>query len=139
LQQGLLSHALDARPGVYLLQMVGELREPIDAGALRHAWQRAADRHEILRTGFHWDRPGEPFQQVHARVEIPFQEHDWRGRPPADQARALEEWLEADRRLGFDPARPPLLRVVLFRLGDADCRLVYTFHHAILDGRANHR
>src|SRR5438093_1596581 len=52
LQQGLLSHALDARPGVYLLQMVGELREPVDAGAMRRAWQRAADRHEVLRTGF---------------------------------------------------------------------------------------
>ena len=31
-------------------------------------------------------------------------------------------------------SRPPLLRLALFRLGDADYRLVWTFFHGILDG-----
>ena len=29
----------------------------------------------------------------------------------------------------------PLARLTLVRLGDAECRLLWTFHHAILDGR----
>ncbi len=37
---------------------------------------------------------------------------------------------------GFEPARPPLWRIVLVRLAVDDHRLVWTSHHALLDGRS---
>ena len=53
-------------------------------------------------------------------------------RPPSRQAR-LAEFLVADRRAGFDLDAAPLWRLTLFRLGPADQRFVFTYHHSLLD------
>ena len=53
----------------------------------------------------------------------------------AEREARLAEWLRADRARGFALDAPPLLRLTLLRLDDDEHRLVWTFHHAILDGR----
>src|SRR6185312_263722 len=42
--------------------------------------------------------------------------------------------LEADRAQGFDLEAAPLLRVQLAQLSDHEVRVVWTFHHLLLDG-----
>ena len=48
----------------------------------------------------------------------------------------MADLLVADRRRGFDMARAPLLRLTLVRYGETKNRLIWTFHHAVLDGRS---
>src|SRR5262249_44504589 len=48
----------------------------------------------------------------------------------------LESYLEADRRRGFELTEAPLMRLALFWVAEADYQLVWTSHHAILDGRS---
>src|SRR6185312_12652865 len=38
--------------------------------------------------------------------------------------------------LGFDITRPPLMRLSLSRIAERDFDFVWTFHHALLDGRS---
>ncbi|MEQ1862554.1 MAG: amino acid adenylation domain-containing protein [Chthoniobacteraceae bacterium] len=131
LQQGMLYHALSAPgTGVDIEQMVCTLREPVDAGRLRAAWEQVIARHAILRTAFRWD--DRPMQEVAARVELP-----WTCSDATPQSEAhLTAYLREDRAAGFDMSRPPLMRLRLFRFGAEDFRLVWTFHHALLDGRS---
>jgi len=130
LQQGMLFHALaEPRSGVDIEQLVFTLREPVEAARLRVAWERVVARHDILRTAFRWDG-AEPLQEVKETVEVQFGVADL-----ADEA-ALAAWLHQDRARGFEMGAAPLLRFQLFRLGDEDWRLVWTFHHALLDGRS---
>jgi amino acid adenylation domain-containing protein/non-ribosomal peptide synthase protein (TIGR01720 family) len=66
------------------------------------------------------------------------------GRPYAlnPEFRDFDETLEtrfralaaADRRRGFDLARPPLLRLTFVRTGPAEHRLLWSFHHLLFDG-----
>ncbi len=42
--------------------------------------------------------------------------------------------LADDHARRFDPARPPLLRFTLVRLGSGEYRLLVTNHHILLDG-----
>ena len=49
-------------------------------------------------------------------------------------AARLAAYLEADRAAGFDLARAPLMRLALFRMGEAEHQLVWTHHHLVLDG-----
>src|SRR5262249_19972197 len=68
--------------------------------------------------------------------QVPWEMRDWRGSAVAEQERRIAEYLVADRRRGFDMARAPLLRFALFRCGEAKNLLIWTFHHALLDGRS---
>jgi amino acid adenylation domain-containing protein/thioester reductase-like protein len=134
-QQGMLVHALRS-PGeaVYVEQYVCLLRGDLDAGRFRAAWQRVVDRHPILRTAFLWEGLDEPLQVVRQTVEIPWTEEDWSGLPEEERAARLAALAAADLARGFDPVRAPLLRLTLLRLDDHLHRLIWTFHHLILEG-----
>ena len=136
-QKGMLFHTVYSPwSGVYVQQMIGQLREPLNVAAFRRACQQIAERHAVFRTSFSLERRDEPLQQVHQRVVLPFEEQDWRGLSDSEQERRLKDYLAADRRVGFDLAKAPLMRLALFHLRDADYRLVWTSHHALLDGRS---
>ncbi len=110
------------------------LRGPLDAAALRRAWQRVVSRHPILRTAFVAEGLGAPVQVVQRDVALPWTELDWRSETPAEQATRLQAFLNADRELAFDLAAAPLSRVALLRVADDACHMVWSTHHLHVDG-----
>ncbi|HEU4328001.1 MAG TPA: amino acid adenylation domain-containing protein [Roseiflexaceae bacterium] len=135
LQEGFLFHSLYApHTGVYFEQLVFGLDGPLDAAALRRAWQAVVQRHPILRTLFVWEGRERPLQVVRREVELPWQQFDWRGLPPAEQPARLAALLQADRERGFDLGQAPLLRLSLIRLGEQQYQVVWSHHHILMDG-----
>ena len=134
MQQAMLFHGLYA-PGsaADMVQAVCDLPGELDAELLRRAWERAAERHPVLRTSFGRGADGAPEQRVHRRVPVLLEELDWRGSAAAEQEVRFAELLAADRGRGIDPAAPPLMRLCLVRLPGAGTRLLWTVHHALLD------
>ena len=123
------------RSGVYVQQLVCGLHEDLDVAAFRRAWRRVLARHPVLRTSVRWEGVADPLQEVHRRVRLPFASLDWRRAPAEEQEDRLAAYLAADRRHGFDLTQAPLMRLALFRVAEADYRLVWTSQHALLDGR----
>src|SRR5262249_21108721 len=68
------------------------------------------------------------------RLDVPLQQLDWRGESADEQKRRLDEFLEADRSLGYDLSRPPLMRLAMIRVADATYHFVLSYHHIIMDG-----
>ncbi|HYO55497.1 condensation domain-containing protein, partial [Archangium sp.] len=135
LQQGMLFHALlSPELAMYFGQAVWRFGGSLNIPAFRRAWQEVVDRNPILRTGLFWEGLSEPLQVVHPRVELPWQELDWRGLSPTQQQARLESFLEEDRSRGFELSRPPLTRVATVRMGESDSWIVWSFHHVLLDG-----
>ena len=135
MQEGMLFHSLsDKDSGMYVEQSVCTLAGEIDAAALRRAWEGVLARHSVLRASFHWEEVDRPVQVVYRQLDLPWREEDWRGLDGETQAARFEALVEADRRLGFDLDRPPLLRVTLIRLGDREWRFLWSHHHLLLDG-----
>ncbi|MDY7093718.1 MAG: amino acid adenylation domain-containing protein [Acidobacteriota bacterium] len=140
LQQGMLFHALYApQAGLYMAQVVCELRGDLDLELFLGAWRRVVERHPVLRTAFAWDDLRQPVQWVGVRAELPVRVEDWRvedgrGEDAGEASRRLQEELKADRERGFDLGRPPLLRLLLARLDDRSWQLVWSFHQSIFDG-----
>ncbi|MEV5427836.1 non-ribosomal peptide synthase/polyketide synthase [Streptomyces sp. NPDC052701] len=135
MQAGMLFHSLmdpDSRTYVNQVQLV--LRGVTDPYALAEAWQQTADANAVLRTRLVWQETAEPLQLVQHRATVPVTHHDWSGRPDRWCARELDALLEADRRAGVDLTAAPLMRLVLIRLSADRVRLVWTFHHVLLDG-----
>jgi natural product biosynthesis luciferase-like monooxygenase protein len=137
MQQGMLFHHLsDPESGVDVEQIVCTLREELDVAALRRAWQAVHLRHAVLRSRFRWEGVEDPVQEVVPDATPDFEELDWRDVAGAERAGTLDAFLREDRRRGLDLAAAPLSRLTLMRVGEADWRLLWTFHHAILDGRS---
>ena len=135
LQSGLLFHNLYAPTlGEYFEQITCTLEGELDAGVLRRAWQGVVDDVSVLRTGFLWREGQAPLQAVYRKAALRWEELDWREVPVPDQLSRIEVYLEEDRALGFDLERPPLMRFALVRLSDSSWRLIWSFHHALLDG-----
>ncbi len=134
-QAGMLFHSLFApEAGVYLEQIIFRIDGDLDVQLFENSWQRVVDHHEILRTSFRWEGLDRPLQIVHPRVALPFQQHDWRELPPVEQESRLESFVRADRETGFDFSQSPLMRLTLVRLAAGSYRLIWTNHHALLDG-----
>ncbi|QYE75421.1 non-ribosomal peptide synthase/polyketide synthase [Pseudomonas aeruginosa] len=133
MQHGMLFHSLyEQASGDYLNQLRVDVHG-LDPERFRAAWQAALDSHDILRAGFLWQGDLEqPLQVIHKHLELPFAEHDWRGREAL--AEALDELAASERRRGFELEQAPLLRLVLVRMDEERYHLVYTHHHILLDG-----
>jgi NRPS condensation-like uncharacterized protein len=130
-----LFHSLLApESGVYFEQVSLDFQATLDTTALKHAWQKVVDRHSILRTSFYWEEVQKPLQVVHERVSLPWVEEDWRHLSGADLQQQIEAFLLADRVRGFELSKPPLMRMTILRLGERQWRLVWSFHHIVLDG-----
>ncbi|MFF9023612.1 amino acid adenylation domain-containing protein [Streptomyces eurythermus] len=134
LQEGFLVHSMRTEHtlDVYAAQLGVDLDGALDAERMRAAAEAVLDRHANLRAAFHYGDLDEPVQVLPVRVALPWRETDLTGGPdPEAQAARL---AAADRRARFDPAKPPLLRFLLLRLGTRRYRLVLTVHHILWDG-----
>jgi amino acid adenylation domain-containing protein len=137
IQQGMLfNHLVAQTSGVDIEQMICLVHEKIDVFIFQKAWQKVVDRHGILRTSFDWKNGQEPLQHIHEEVKIPLEQQDWCGLSDAEQSTKLSAYLQSDRYLGFELDIAPLMRLALFQLRESVYQFVWTFHHALLDGRS---
>ncbi|MEM8810522.1 MAG: condensation domain-containing protein, partial [Cyanobacteria bacterium P01_G01_bin.38] len=134
-QQGMLFHALySPEDSLYLNQMCCRLDGPLDVKALQQTWQGVCDHHPIFRTAFVWEDLPQPLQAVHRQVTLPWHQQDWRSDSPKTQETKLADLLRCDRTSGFQLSAAPLMRLTLVQLADESHAVIWSFHHAILDG-----
>ena len=135
LQQGILFHDLyEPRRHVYHTQLVCDLSSRLDQRNFRRAWQAVVNSHAVLRTGFEWEALEEPLQVVRQDVSLCVDEEDWRDLHESEQAVRLDTFLQVDQERGYRLSDAPLMRLKLFRTGEANYRLVWSCHHLLVDG-----
>jgi amino acid adenylation domain-containing protein/non-ribosomal peptide synthase protein (TIGR01720 family) len=135
MQQGLLFHSVYAPDsGLYVSQIGCRMTGGLSVDAFKSAWQAAVDRHAILRTAFLWEGLDEPLQVVRRRVELTWEEGDWRELTEAQREERLETFLRRDAEWGFELGQAPLMRLALFRIGKEAYQFVWSHHHLLLDG-----
>jgi amino acid adenylation domain-containing protein len=117
----------------YNLPYAYRLRGPLDVAALQTAVDGIVARHEALRTTFTLV-DGEPQQLIHPRLEVPPELVPLEALPPLEREAALQRLATEQARRAFDLSRLPLVRVVLFRLAEAEHVLLLNLHHIVADG-----
>ncbi|MEU1280943.1 amino acid adenylation domain-containing protein [Streptomyces sp. NPDC005805] len=134
LQQGMLFHSVYDREAadVYTVQVTVALSGAVDADRLERAAGALLRRHPNLRAGFWHEGVPQPVQFVPAEVKVAVERVDLSGAPAGEGA--LREVRRAELARRFELHKPPLLRLVLARLGEDDHRLVITVHHILVDG-----
>ncbi|HKH47033.1 MAG TPA: condensation domain-containing protein, partial [Thermoanaerobaculia bacterium] len=135
MQQAMLFASLYAPgSGVYVVQLSLRLTGRLDAAAFERAWRRVVERHDALRTGFHWEDLEKPIQVVLGGVDLGIRRESWLGSSREEQEARLREHMETDREAGFALSEPPLMRLALFELAPNEWHLVWSLHHLLVDG-----
>src|SRR6266849_5084570 len=107
MQAGMLFHAVSGVDrGVDLEQVVATLHEPLEEAPFVRAWQRVVER------------------------------LDWRDLAETNRRERFQALLGDDRTRGFDLAQAPLMRLVFVRAAEKEHWVLWTFHHALIDGRS---
>ena len=140
LQKGMVYQSLRSpQSGLYVQQLAGRLREPLDVPLFKGVWSRLMVRHAVLRTRMHLADESDLCQEVEPDAPPEWTEEDWSRLSPEEREARFRRFLDNDRRRAFDFSRFPLLRLALFRLADQDFHFVWTYHHAILDAPSRSR
>src|SRR3546814_21004778 len=71
MQEAMLVHSLAASgSGVNFEQSCMRIVGTLDLEAFRHAWATVFERHDVLRTAFHWRGLARPLQVVQHQVPL---------------------------------------------------------------------
>nr|WP_223514287.1 non-ribosomal peptide synthetase [Pseudomonas sp. GL-B-19] len=128
MQQGMLFHTLyEPEVGAYLSQLRLDI-QGLDSQRFAQAWQTALERHDILRSSFHWQGLDTAHQAIVRQVELPLEVLD---------ATDTDALADAERAQGFELGSAPLFRLKLVRTDSNDWHLIYTSHHILMDGWSN--
>jgi amino acid adenylation domain-containing protein len=131
-QSMVIASSREPASGIYVQQLMCSLREEVDTGCLREAWDLMTERHAILRSTVELEPEG-LVQTVHEDATIAWDERDWSSLSPAAYDRELKAFLAADRARGFNFIEGPPHRVAVIRRAQALYQYVWTHHHALID------
>ena len=135
LQKGMLFHSIyDSDSTAYTEQFTADITDGLDVKAFRQAWNHLMNNHDILRTNFIHDRFAEPVQCVFDKLPLLIEDIDYSQYSEEAQQERITEFLEADRKKGFLFDHGPLMRFALIRKSNQNIKMIWTFHHILLDG-----
>ncbi|GHO60126.1 hypothetical protein KSB_86010 [Ktedonobacter robiniae] len=125
-------HQLDAENTAYLLPSARRLRGNIDIRVLEQSIQALVERHESLRTTFHFHE-SQPVQVIHSFQPVHLPVIDLSSLDEATREQEARTLAEQEALCPCDLGKGPLLRVSVLRLQREDHILLVTMHHIISD------
>lgn len=119
---------------VYYDQFFHQL-EIKDIVAFKAALALLVKRHDMMRTRYYINRFKDPVKVVMKEVEqLPFEMEDLRGYSTEEQKEIVGKFLPEDLSIRLDFDGELLWRTKIFRITDHKYMVVWSFHHALLDG-----
>ena len=130
MQVGMLFHALENKNSTaYFEQMILDIEGYVDEKIFEESLEKIVSRHEALRTSFEYDITTEPKNIILKNRKADFEYIDLRN---SDEV--FEDYIERDKKKGFDLSNDRLIRLQLIRLTDNEYKAIWSNHHIILDG-----
>jgi len=124
---------LDPGLAAYYIPVAVRFTGRLDLGMLTQSLNEIGRRHEVLRTTFEVEAE-RPVQVIHPAAFQPLPLIDLTHLEETARETELAGLVKADLHRPFDLAYGPLLRLSLFRLGEAEHLLLLTIHHIVCDG-----
>ncbi|MBJ6369616.1 non-ribosomal peptide synthetase [Snuella sedimenti] len=135
MQEGMLFHGLyDDDSFSYINQIVIGFPESLNLEALEKVFNNVLKSYSILRSGFFYQNISTPIQTVYNRVVMPIKMVDYTKLSEEETVLTVAKFIEEDQKTKFNFNRPPLMRITLLHLPDKSYKMVWTYHHIILDG-----
>ncbi|WP_369546632.1 amino acid adenylation domain-containing protein [Bacillus velezensis] len=135
MQKGMLFHSLiDSASRAYFEQASFDLKGDLDIEAFTMSLSYLAESHEILRTHFYTEWKDQPLQIVFRKKPIEITVEDIRSMKNKQRNDFIADFIQKDKARGFDLTQDALMRVSILRTEDDQVRLIWSFHHILMDG-----
>jgi amino acid adenylation domain-containing protein/non-ribosomal peptide synthase protein (TIGR01720 family) len=131
-QQGLLYLEMLA-PGSYINQTVIEF-VGLDLASFKQAWLLVMQRHNVFRTAFVGFETDNVHQLVCSEASLPWRVEDLSQLDKELQQKQVELIRANDKEKSFDYSIAPLMRITVLDMGNSSHKLIWSYHHALLDG-----
>jgi amino acid adenylation domain-containing protein len=109
------------------------IRGALNLTALENSINEIIKRHEVLRTTF-VVKDGDPLQLIHSELTIKINVTQLDQLPGAERENRLHMLASEESVRSFDLSRLPLIRISVFKLGEAENVLIINMHHIVADG-----
>lgn len=135
MQEGMLFHALlDEHSESYFEQMEITIKGKLDPELFERSFQMLVQRYEVFRTNFVTQKIQKPRQVVFKERTVSAYFEDIATVDERGQTQFIEEFKAQDRKRGFDLLKDILARAAIIRTGPESYRIIWSFHHIIMDG-----
>jgi NRPS condensation-like uncharacterized protein len=135
MQMGMLFHSLlDKESTAYFEHFLFILKGEVDCHLLEKSFNALIERYDILRTIFHLEDKDQPLQIVlkQRKSKVYFENIDHLNRE--EQEQYVQDFMAKDKKRGFDLTRDMLMRLSLLKTGKDSYKLIWSFHHILMDG-----
>ncbi|WP_066913693.1 non-ribosomal peptide synthetase [Millisia brevis] len=119
---------------VYNLCLVLTFDGDVDDEALRRSFDALVARHEILRTTYHVDDSGVPYQLIASELSVPFESLDLTSLAPEAAQREWRREIDELVARPYDLSTEAPLRLVLARTGERSVSVALAIQHIAWDG-----
>ncbi|MFC0212778.1 amino acid adenylation domain-containing protein, partial [Paenibacillus chartarius] len=136
MQEGLMFQMLlEPESQAYFQQLTLHLEGDVEAGIIRQSFERLIARYDMLRTVFLFDSMPVPVQVVLQNSTIePIAHVDAAELAPEEAEAALQLFVDSQRTKPFVWSESTPMRIALVRTAEQSYKLVWSFHHILLDG-----
>lgn len=135
MQEGMLFHSyLNPASGAYFEQFSCNVSGRLDALILEKSFNILIDKYDVLRVNFIHENTKSPKQVVFKKRFMPVFYKDLSSFDVMEQEQHIRSYIQDDQKKGFDLAKDVLLRAAVLQTGDLSYKLIWSYHHIILDG-----
>ncbi|MCP4156848.1 MAG: non-ribosomal peptide synthetase, partial [bacterium] len=118
----------------YFEQMSLEIQGRLDVTLLEKTYNKLVEKYDVLRTVFLYEMAGRPAQVLLKHFHSIVHYEDVAHLGTAEAKKVVEQFKRDDREAGFHPESGPLMRIALFRTAEKTNRIIWSFHHILMDG-----
>ncbi len=135
MQEGMLYHWLkDKNSLAYFEQVDFKVTGNIDIELTERSLNKVIEHYDILRTIFIYEKIKTPLQVVLKKRTLNVYFEDISGMQKEEKASHIKEFRRKDKAKGFELSKDILIRLSVLKSGAEEYRLMWSFHHIIMDG-----
>lgn len=135
MQEGMLFHSLlEKNDKAYFQQAIFNINGSLDIELFNESFNALLERYDILRTVFISEQVEQPLQVVLKERKMTVEFQDLSSMDRVSQNSCIEDYAKKDMEKGFDLSKDVLMRVSLLKLGINVHKVIWSFHHIIMDG-----
>jgi amino acid adenylation domain-containing protein/non-ribosomal peptide synthase protein (TIGR01720 family) len=134
LQEGILFNTLvDEKKENYYVQNVFDVQMEIDCEIVQRVFSLLEQKHTMLRANIVYDQIDHPVIVITKNQKVQIEEIDL-SKDIVNQEIKVKNYTNSELSREFNLTKDPLLRVLLIKIGVGHFKIIWTFHHIIMDG-----
>ena len=134
MQENFLFNKMLDKQDKYIVQVVMNVYKELKEEKISSVMEKIASRFEILRTAIFYKKQSvaRNVQFIERNIPVTFEDFDGFDAQTIDKR--IKKYIAEEKNSSWDFENDPLFRVYVIKVGEKQSKLIWSFHHIIMDG-----